>query len=127
MFLVWSILVVCMPDKDEIEEIRQRKMEELKEQAEQSEQQQEQQQEAERQKEAVLQRMLSEGARRRLNSVQMAKPEFGENVEQQLLALIESGRIQDEIDEDTMRSLLKELSEEDNDDYDIKGMGSRTR
>lgn len=129
MFLVWRCLVVCMTEKDDIEEIRRKKMEEMKERAQnQGEpEQQAQKEEAERQKEAVLKQMLSEGARRRLNTVQMAKPEFGEQVEQQLLALIQSGRIQDEIDEETMKKLLKELSEDDDDDYDIRGMSSRTR
>lgn len=118
-----------MTEKDDIEEIRRKKMEEMKERAQnQGEpEQQAQKEEAERQKEAVLKQMLSEGARRRLNTVQMAKPEFGEQVEQQLLALIQSGRIQDEIDEETMKKLLKELSEDDDDDYDIRGMSSRTR
>lgn len=117
-----------MTDKDDIEEIRRKKMEEMKERAQNQEQtnQEAQREEAERQKEAVLKKMLSEGARRRLNTVQMAKPEFGEEVEQQLLALIQSGRVQGEIDEETMKKLLKELSEDDDDDYDIKGMSSRT-
>lgn len=118
-----------MSKKDDIEEIREKKMEEMRERAQNQEQneQEAQREKAERQKEAVLNKMLSEGARRRLNTVQMAKPEFGEEVEQQLLALIQSGRVQGEIDESTMKELLEELSEDDSDDYNIKGMGSRTR
>lgn len=112
---------------DDIEDIRERKMRELQEKAQEQEREQmeERQQEAEMQKEAILKEKLSEGARRRLNTVQMAKPEFGEQVEQQILALIQSGRVQSEIDEDTMKELLRELSEDESDDYDIKGMGSR--
>ena len=129
MFLLWNNLVTDMTNKDNIEEIRRKKMEEMKERVQNQEQtsQDTQREKAERQKEAVLKKMLSEGARKRLNTVQMAKPEFGEEVEQQLLALIQSGRVQEEIDEETMKELLKELSEEDNDDYDIKGMSSRRR
>lgn len=108
---------------DDIEEIRRRKMEEMREQAQQGdpEEQERQRQEAEQQKKALLKSNLTEGARRRLNTVQMAKPEFGEQVEQQLLALIQSGRVQEKIDEDTMKELLEELSDDDDDDYDIRG------
>lgn len=113
---------------DDIEDIREKKMRELKERADQKEEGSDaREEEAEMQKEALLRENLSEGARRRLNTVKMAKPEFGETVEQQILALIQSGRVQGEIDESTMKELLGELGEDQSDDYNIKGMGSRTR
>ena len=40
----------------------------------------------------------------------MSKPEVAEQVEQQIVALAQSGRIQDRIDEEQMRTLLKELT-----------------
>jgi Double-stranded DNA-binding domain. len=43
----------------------------------------------------------------------MSKPQFAEQVEQQLVALAQSGRIQDRIDEDQMRDLLSELKPDD--------------
>lgn len=113
---------------DDIEDIRERKMRELQERAgNDGKDMEEKQREAEMQKEALLKKKLTEGARRRLNTVQMAKPEFGEQVEQQILALVQSGRVKGEIDEDTMKQILEELSEDQSDDYDIRGMGSRTR
>lgn len=116
-----------MSDKDEIDKIRERKMEEMKRKAEQPSQEEieRQQEEAERKKEALLKQNLSEEARRRLNTVQMAKPEFGEKVEQQIIALVQSGKVQEEIDESTMKRILEEISEEESDDYDIRGMSSR--
>lgn len=112
---------------DDIEDIRERKMRELQEKASNDgKDMEEKQREAEMQKEALLKKKLTEGARRRLNTVQMAKPEFGEQVEQQILTLVQSGRVKDRIDEDTMKQILEELSEDQSDDYDIRGMGSRT-
>ncbi|MFC7167446.1 DNA-binding protein [Halospeciosus flavus] len=108
------------PDEDRLDEIRQKKMEQLKEQQGQGQgqgeaqrQAQEQaQQQAEQQKQAMLRQHLSDGARKRLNSVRMSKPDFAERVEQQVLALAQSGRIQDQIDEEQMKKLLKELKPE---------------
>jgi programmed cell death protein 5 len=116
-----------MTDEDELEEIRKKKMEEMRRQSEQPNQEEieRQKKEAEQKKEALLKQNLTDEARRRLNTVQMAKPEFGEQVEQQIVALIQSGRIQEELDEDMMKQILQKLNEEENDDYNIKGMGSR--
>jgi programmed cell death protein 5 len=104
------------PDDERIEELRQQKMEELKEQAQEGdaagrgEGQEATRQQAEAQKEALLKQHLTDGARQRLNAVQMSKPEVAEQVEQQIVALAQSGRIQDRIDENQMRKLLKELT-----------------
>ena len=112
------------PDDERIEELRQQKMEELKEQAqeggggERAEAQQAAQQQAEAQKQALLKQHLTDGARQRLNAVQMSKPEVADQVEQQVVALARSGRIQDRIDEDQMRKLLKELTPDNS--FDIQ-------
>ncbi|WP_049935076.1 DNA-binding protein [Haloplanus natans] len=104
------------PDDERLEELRQQKMQELKDQAQEGggpeggEAQQAAQQQAEAQKQALLKQHLTDGARQRLNAVQMSKPEVAEQVEQQVVALARSGRIQDRIDEDQMRKLLKELT-----------------
>ncbi|MGB9987271.1 DNA-binding protein [Salarchaeum japonicum] len=102
-------------DEERLEELRQQKMEKLKEQQQggggqgNPEAQQQAQQQAEQQKQAMLRQYLSDGARRRLNSVRMSKPDLAERVEQQVVALGRSGRIQDQLDEEQMKSLLREL------------------
>jgi programmed cell death protein 5 len=101
-----------MPDDEELEELREERLQELQDQASQEDQQEAveaQRQQAEAQKKAVLRQNLTEGARQRLNSVKMSRPEFGEQVEQQIVALAQSGRIQGKIDEEKMKQLLKEL------------------
>jgi programmed cell death protein 5 len=101
-----------MPDDEELEELREERLQELQDQASQEDQQEAveaQRQQAEAQKKAVLRQHLTEEARQRLNSVKMSRPEFGEQVEQQVVALAQSGRIQGKIDEEKMKQLLKEL------------------
>lgn len=110
--------------EEDIEELRKQKLEQLKEQqqgggSQEQEARQAQQEQAEAQKSAVLRQHLTDGARQRLNSVKMSKPDFGEQVEQQVFALARSGRLGDKIDEDQMRQLLQELKP-DQQSFDIK-------
>jgi len=105
------------PDDDRLEKLREQKLQELQERqqgqsAQDQEAQEAAQQQAEAQKQALLKQHLTDGARQRLNAVQMSKPQFAEQVEQQIIALARSGRVQDRIDEDQMRALLKELQPE---------------
>ncbi|WP_435196487.1 DNA-binding protein [Natronomonas sp. EA1] len=100
------------PNEDELEELRKKKMQQLQDKQggqadEEAMEAQRQKQEA--QKKALLRQALTDSARKRLNSVRMSKPQFAEQVEQQVVALAQSGRLQGQIDDDQMRSLLKEL------------------
>lgn len=100
-------------NQDDLDKLREEKMQELRErkQAQEgnSEAQEARQQEAEAQKKALLRQHLTDGARKRLNSVKMSKPDFGEQAEQQILALAQRGQINGKIDEEKMKALLKEL------------------
>jgi len=111
------------PDDDRLEELRQQKKEQLKQQQQQGggdreAAQQAQREQAEQQKQALLKQHLSDGARKRLNTIKMSKPEFAEQAEQQILALAQSGRLQDQIDEEQMKDLLRELKP-DSQSYNI--------
>lgn len=111
-----------MPDEDDIEELRQKKMEQIKEQQQQDvdeEAMKAQQEQADAQKEALLRQHLTDGARKRLNTVKMSKPEHGEQIERQIVALAQSGRVQDQIDENQMKQLLSELTP-DSKSFDIQ-------
>ncbi|MFC6990474.1 DNA-binding protein [Haladaptatus sp. GCM10025707] len=111
------------PDEDELEELRRKKMQQLQEQQDQGGQneaaQEAQRQQAEAQKNAMLRQYLTDGARKRLNSVRMSKPDFADQVEQQILALAQSGRLGGRIDEDQMKNLLRELKP-DSKDFNIR-------
>jgi programmed cell death protein 5 len=110
------------PTDEELERLREERMEQLREQA--GGQQQEgareaAQQQAEAQKQAILRQYLTDGARKRLNTVEMSKPQRAKQVEQQIIALAQSGRLQEKIDEDQMKQLLRELSD-DSQDFNIR-------
>ncbi|PSP51335.1 DNA-binding protein [Halobacteriales archaeon QH_1_68_42] len=87
------------------------------EEAEEAREAQREQREA--QKKALLRQHLTDEARKRLNTIKMSKPQFGEQVEQQVVALAQSGRIQGRIDDEKMKAILKELQPEDQ-SYDIR-------
>lgn len=113
-----------MPDEDDLEELREKKMEELKERQQgggdvDEEALQAQQEQAEAQKQAILRQYLTDGARKRLNSVKMSKPDHADQIEQQLVALAQSGRVQGQIDEEQMKQLLQELTP-DSKSFDIQ-------
>jgi programmed cell death protein 5 len=103
------------PDDEDLEELRQERMEELKEQQEGGEAQEAARQQAEAQKKALLRKHLTDDARKRLNTLKMSKPQHAEQVEQQILALAKSGRVQEKIDDTKMKKLLKELKPDDKD------------
>ncbi len=102
------------PTDEELQELREKKMEQLKDRqgGEGAEAAEAQQQQAEAQKKAMLRQALTDGARKRLNTVQMSKPQFGEKVEQQIVALAQSGRLNGKIDEEKMKELLQEMKPE---------------
>jgi len=113
-------------NEEDIDELRQKKMEELKQRQGQGgqggadgEAAEAQRQQAEAQKKAMLRKALTDGARKRLNTIRMSKPEFAEKVEQQVVALHRSGRLNGRIDEEQMKELLQELKPEEQ-SFDIK-------
>ncbi|MDY6779812.1 MAG: DNA-binding protein [Halobacteria archaeon] len=108
-----------MSDEDELEKIREEKKEKLQEMQSQEGAQEEAKERAEAQKKAILRQNLEPEARERLNAIKMAKPQFAEQVERQLIALARSGRVQGKIDDEQMKQILKKLQPDD-DGYDIK-------
>ncbi|ERH13149.1 MAG: DNA-binding protein [halophilic archaeon J07HB67] len=107
------------PDDDRLDELREKRREQLKQQAGQGQEggdeeaRQAAQERAEAQQEAMLKQHLTDGARQRLNAVEMSKPQFAEQAKKQVLAVAQSGRVDGRIDEDQMKRLLKELKPDD--------------
>jgi len=60
----------------------------------------------------ILRRILTPEARERLARIRLAKPDVASAVEQQLIALAASGRIQRAIDDTTLRALLERIAPE---------------
>ena len=61
------------------------------------------------QKQALLRRMLTPEARRRLTNLNMVKPEFTQQLELQLIQLAQQGRINLPITDEQLKELLVKL------------------
>ncbi|MCK4717636.1 MAG: DNA-binding protein [Thermoplasmata archaeon] len=94
---------------EELAEIKKRKMEELLQQQQKNADLDTQKQEIESQKAAALRQILTPGARERLARLRLARPEVVAVVEQQLIALAQSGRLQQQVDDEALRGLLQRL------------------
>ncbi len=98
---------------DELAELRRRRMAQLQQQAGD---QQSMQEELERQKQQksqiqmILMQVLEPDARERLSNIKLTKPEFAGAVEQQLIALAQSGRLQKKITDAQLKELLRQLA-----------------
>lgn len=60
----------------------------------------------------LLRRVLTPEARERLGRIRLAKPDVAQAVEQQVLSLAASGRLQRAIDDNTLRALLERIMPE---------------
>ncbi|MGI0132232.1 MAG: DNA-binding protein [Thermoplasmata archaeon] len=103
----------------ELAELRKRRLREIQEmqgggatldpyaQAQQAEMQRRESERAE-----ALRRIMTPEARERLGRIRLAKPQVAQSVEQQILALAASGRLQRQIDDATLRALLERIMPE---------------
>ncbi|MDR0900405.1 MAG: DNA-binding protein [Methanobrevibacter sp.] len=102
----------------DLDELRRKRMEELQrqaaagnqQQAQQQMQQQQMQQEMEAQKKQIMMQILTPEARSRLANLRLTKPEFVDQIEIQLIQLAQTGRVQNKITEEQLKTLLKQLS-----------------
>lgn len=94
---------------DELDAIRRRKLAELQAQQDQAVAQQQYREQVQAQRQAILRQILTPEARERLGRIELAYPELKESVEQQLVALAQSGRVQRMIDDETLRQILERV------------------
>lgn len=60
----------------------------------------------------VMRRLLTPEARERLARIRLAKPDVAASIEQQIMSLAASGRLQRQIDDATLRALLERIMPE---------------
>ncbi len=93
-------------DDEELEAIRRRKVMEYQQAQEQTVAQAQAREQALAQRQAILRQILTPEARERLARIELAYPELTESIENQLIALAQSGRVQRVIDDATLREIL---------------------
>ncbi|MGA8664887.1 MAG: DNA-binding protein [Thermoplasmata archaeon] len=104
----------------ELEELRRRRVQQLQEmqagsdpgaaQAYAAQDAEMQRRESERAE--ILRRILTPEARERLGRIRLAKPDVANSVEQQLIGLAASGRLQRQVDDASLRALLERVMPE---------------
>ncbi len=98
-----------MADDAELDALRHRKLQELQVRAQQEAVAQEQAKQVEAQRSMLMRQILTPEARERLANLRMTRPDLVEHVENQLVMLVQSGRVTDKIDDYTLRQLLRRI------------------
>jgi len=96
-------------DDEELDAIRRKKLQELQQVQVQTAAQQQYREQVEAQKQTILRQILTPEARERLGRIELAYPELTDSIENQLIALAQSGRVQKVIDDATLRQILERV------------------
>jgi len=96
-------------DEDELDAIRRRKLMELQQAQGHAAADQQYREQAQAQRQLILRQILTPEARERLGRIELAYPELKENIENQLVSLAQSGRVQRQIDDVTLRQILERV------------------
>ncbi|QEE17459.1 DNA-binding protein [Promethearchaeum syntrophicum] len=99
-----------MSDED-LRRLREEKLAEIQKQQAMNEYQQKQQSELESQKKNIMRLILSPEARSRLTNIQMARPQFAQNIELQLIQAFQTGALRGKtpLTDETFKTLLIQL------------------
>ncbi len=98
-----------MDDDPELEAIRQRRLQEMQQNQQSQAAQEQQAKQIEAQKQSILRQIMSPEARDRLANVKLANPQLAASVENQLIRLYQSGRLQQEISDAMLREILQSM------------------
>jgi len=97
---------------EELEKIKKKKLQDLQHQAalqNSIDEQAAQKEEFEKQKKIVLMSILTPQARERLGNIKAARPQIAESIENQLIMLAQSGKLENKINDKQLRELLSKM------------------
>lgn len=95
--------------EEELEELRRRRLLELRRRLAQEQEKTQRAQQLEMQKQALLRRILTADARRRLTNLKIVKPEFANQLELQLIQLAQQGRVELPMTDEQLKEILIRL------------------
>jgi len=98
--------------EDELAAIRARKMAEMQQQAAYQEEEVRRREQENAQIHMLIMQILEPEARERLNTIRLTKPDFARGIEQQLISLAQSGRIQAKITDEQFKAILQQVTPE---------------
>ena len=96
--------------EDELAAIRAKKMAEMQQQAAYQEEEVRRREQENAQIHMLLMQILEPEARERLNTIRLTKPDFARGIEQQLISLAQSGRLQSKITDDQFKAILQQVT-----------------
>lgn len=98
-----------MSDERELEELRKRRIAELESQGQAEAQADEQKAQIDAQKAMILRQILTPKARDRLARIKVARPEFAESIENQLISLASSQSLRGPVTEEQLIEILRRI------------------
>lgn len=100
-----------MSRDEELERLKAQRMTELQSRQQQGAEQQRAAAaaEAEAQKQSLMRRLMTPEARLRLANIKMVRPEFGQQLELELIQLAQTGRVPLPITDDQLKKLLAQI------------------
>jgi len=105
---------------EELEEIKRRKLLELQRRLEEEERRRELLRQREMQKQVMLRRILTPKARERLSNLKLVRPELASAIEEQLIVLAQSGRVQIPITDEVLKAILEEIVSQTHREFRIR-------
>jgi programmed cell death protein 5 len=99
-----------MGEEEELEEIKRKKIAQLQREQQSSVTEDAMKEQADQQRSAVMRQILTPEARERLARIKIAKPDFVEQVENQLIMLAQSGQLRGMVDDQTLVQILEKLT-----------------
>jgi programmed cell death protein 5 len=98
-----------MSGDEELQRLKAQRMAELQARQQQGAEQQRAAAEAEAQKQNIMRRLLTPEARLRLANIKMVRPEFGQQLELELVQIAQGGRVPLPITDEQLKRLLVQL------------------
>jgi programmed cell death protein 5 len=98
-----------MSGDEELQRLKAQRMAELQARQQQGAEQQRAAVEAEAQKQNIMRRLLTPEARLRLANIKMVRPEFGQQLELELVQIAQGGRVPLPITDEQLKRLLVQL------------------